>query len=82
MHSRSWTPSSVAALPRAAATKNLWARRATLLQRLLNFLDVPIPEIQIWEMLENEPRTLAVEVLARLIIQATWVQKPEGSSEN
>jgi hypothetical protein len=48
------------------------------LQRLLNFLDIPIPETQIWETLENEPKTLAIEVLVRLIVQATWAhQKPE-----
>jgi hypothetical protein len=48
------------------------------LQRLLNFLDIPIPETQIWETLENEPRTLAIEVLARLIVQAICdQQKPE-----
>jgi hypothetical protein len=41
------------------------------LQRLLNFLDDPIPETQIWETLENETTTLAIEVLARLIAQAT-----------
>jgi hypothetical protein len=42
-----------------------------LLQRLLNFLEVPIPETQIWETLEDELKTLAIEVLSRLIIQAT-----------
>jgi hypothetical protein len=69
--------SSIAALPRAATAKNLWARR-TILQRTLNFLDIPIPETQVWETLENEPKTAAIEVLARLIVQATRVnQKPE-----
>jgi hypothetical protein len=48
------------------------------LQRILNFLDIPIPETQVWETLENEPRTLAIEVLARLIVQATRAnRKPE-----
>jgi hypothetical protein len=41
------------------------------LQRILNFLDIPIPETQVWETLENEQRTVAIEVLARLIAQAT-----------
>jgi hypothetical protein len=40
------------------------------LQPLLNFLDIPIPETQIWESLENKPRMLTIEVLARLIVQA------------
>jgi hypothetical protein len=70
--------SSIAVLPHTAQTENRWTRRATLVQRLLNFLDIPIPETQIWETLENEPRTLAIEVLARLIVQATRAnQKPE-----
>jgi hypothetical protein len=41
------------------------------LQRILNFLDIPIPETQVWETMENEQRTVAIEVLARLIAQAT-----------
>jgi hypothetical protein len=41
------------------------------LQRILNFLDIPIPETQVWETLENEQRTVVIEVLARLIAQAT-----------
>jgi len=45
-------------------------RRTTILQRILNFLDIPIPETQVWETLENEQRTVAIEVLARLIAQA------------
>jgi hypothetical protein len=51
--------------------KNLFPRRTTILQRILNFLDIPIPETQVWETLENEQRTVAIEVLARLIAQAT-----------
>jgi hypothetical protein len=48
------------------------------LQRILNFLDIPVPETQVWETLENEPKTRAIEVLARLIVQATRAnQKPE-----
>jgi hypothetical protein len=38
---------------------------------MLNFLDIPIPEIQAWETLEEEQRILAIAVLARLIVQAT-----------
>jgi hypothetical protein len=78
MHARSSMLSSIAVLPHTAQTENRWTRRTTLLQRLLNFLDIPIPETQIWETLENEPRTLAIEVLARLIVQAICdQQKPE-----
>ena len=41
------------------------------MQRNLNFLDLSIPEAQAWETLENEQRAVAIEVLARLIAQAT-----------
>jgi len=40
-------------------------------QRNLNFVDLPIPEAQVWETLENEQQAVAIEVLARLIAQAT-----------
>jgi len=54
-----------------ARAKNLFPRRTTILQRILNFLDIPSPDTQVWETLENEQRTVAIEVLARLIAQAT-----------
>jgi hypothetical protein len=38
---------------------------------MLSFLDMPIPEIQVWETLQEEPRRLAIVVIARLIVQAT-----------
>jgi len=45
---------------------------------MLNFLDIPIPEIQVWETMEEEQRILALEVLARLIVQATCrTRRPE-----
>jgi hypothetical protein len=51
------------------------------MQRMLNFLDIPIPEIQVWETLQEEPRRLAVAVLARLIVQAT-LKNPGGEEED
>jgi hypothetical protein len=51
-------------------TRNLSVRRATILQRTLNFLDIPILETQVWETLENEQRKVVIEVLARLLAQA------------
>ena len=41
------------------------------MQRNLNFVHLPIPEAQVWETLENEQQAVAIEVLARLIAQAT-----------
>jgi hypothetical protein len=40
-------------------------------QRMLSFLDIPIPEIQVWETLQENLKRLAIVVLARLIVQAT-----------
>jgi hypothetical protein len=60
-----------------APAKNLFSRRTTILQRNLNFLDIPIPETQVWDTLENEQRTVAIEVLARLIVQATCPSQKE-----
>jgi hypothetical protein len=38
---------------------------------MLSFLDIPIPEIQVWETLQENLRRSAITVLARLIVQAT-----------
>ena len=51
------------------------------MQRMLNFLDIPIPEIQVWETLHEEPRSRAIAVLARLIVQASF-ENPELEEED
>ena len=45
---------------------------------MLNFLDLPIAQTQMWETLEEQQRTLTIEVLARLIAQATRIPEEEG----
>ena len=40
------------------------------MQRNLNLFDLLLKEIYVWETLGNEPRTLAIEILARLIARA------------
>ena len=50
------------------------------MQRMLNFLDIPIPEIQVWDTLQEETRSLAIAVLARLIVQTTF-KNPELEEE-
>jgi len=37
------------------------------LQQNLNLFDLVLKEIYVWETLENEHKTLAIEILARLI---------------
>jgi hypothetical protein len=44
---------------------------------MLNFLDLPIAETQMWETLEEQQRSLALEVLARLIARATRITEEE-----
>jgi len=36
----------------------------------LNFLDIPIPETCLWEELNDEHKQLAIEALARLMVNA------------
>ena len=55
---------------RVPTTKNLSVRRTTILQHTLNFFDIPIPESQVWEMLESQQTKLTIAVLARLISKA------------
>jgi hypothetical protein len=50
-------------------------------QRMLNFLDIPIPEIRVWETLQDESRSWAIAVLARLIVQTTF-KNPELEEED
>jgi hypothetical protein len=40
------------------------------LQRNLKLFDFLLKEIYVWEILENEPKALAIEILARLIARA------------
>ena len=40
------------------------------MQRNLNLFDLLLNEIHIWETLENEHQSLAIEILARLIANA------------
>jgi len=41
------------------------------LQRNLNLFDLLLNEIYVWETLEKEDKILAIEILARLITNAT-----------
>ena len=40
------------------------------MQRNLKLFDFLLKEIYVWEILENEPKALAIEILARLIARA------------
>jgi hypothetical protein len=36
----------------------------------LPFLDVPVPEANVWDALEDDERAVVIEVLARLFVKA------------
>ena len=40
------------------------------MQRNLTLFDLLLKEIYVWETLESEPKALAIEILARLIVRA------------
>jgi hypothetical protein len=61
---------SSAASPERVRRRIPQSRRRASLQRNLNLFDLLLKEIYVWETLENEPRTLAIEILARLIARA------------
>jgi len=37
----------------------------------LNFRDIPIPETHLWEQFDDERKQLVIEVLVRLLVNAT-----------
>jgi hypothetical protein len=37
----------------------------------LNFTDLPIPETYLWEQWDDEQKRIVIEILSRLLIQAT-----------
>lgn len=39
-------------------------------QLSLNFVDIPIPQAQLWESLSNEQKQFLIETLARLMVKA------------
>jgi hypothetical protein len=52
------------------------------LQRNLNLFDLLLKEIYVWETLANEPKALAIEILARLIARtAAENRTPEENHE-
>jgi hypothetical protein len=58
LHARAVVDSSIAAPQTKAAAKHLPTRRTPIVQRMLNFLDIPIPERQLWETPAEEPQDL------------------------
>jgi hypothetical protein len=51
------------------------------LQRSLHLFDLLLEEIYVWETLENRPRTLAIEALARLIARAAASHRTQEEND-
>ena len=41
----------------------------------LNFIDIPIPETHLWEQFDHAQKQLVIEILVRLLVQATRHQQ-------
>jgi predicted Fe-S protein YdhL (DUF1289 family) len=47
----------------------------------LNFLEIPVPETCLWEQFDDVQKRTVIETLARLLVQATRLQHPEGADD-
>src|SRR5438046_9736861 len=70
MHLRSWMHSMAASLKHKARRPIPLRKRRASLQKHPNLFDVLLNDIYVWETLENEHKTLAIDILARLLAQA------------
>jgi hypothetical protein len=43
----------------------------------LSFIDIPVPETRLWEQLDDEHKRIAIEILARLLVQSTRPQQED-----
>ena len=47
----------------------------------LNFTDIPISETCLWEQFDDAQKQLVIEILARLLVQATPHQHQEQTND-
>jgi len=47
----------------------------------LMFTDIPVPESCLWEQLSDEHKQVVIEILARLIVQGSANQPPQGADQ-
>ena len=47
----------------------------------LNFHNIPIPETHLWEQFDDEQRRVVLEILSRLIAQATRDNQQEKTND-
>jgi hypothetical protein len=70
MRAPSWMLSLAASLQRKTMRRIPRQQRRASLQQNLHLFDLLLKEIYVWETLENEPRALTIQILARLIARA------------
>jgi hypothetical protein len=47
----------------------------------LNFTDIPIPEMHLWEQFDDQQKRIVIETLARLLIKANRDQHQEQTND-
>lgn len=52
-----------------------------MLQLNLNFNDIPIPETHLWNQFDDDPKRVAIETLARLLLKATRDNNQEQAND-
>jgi hypothetical protein len=81
MHGLSSMLSSAAALPSSARTA-LPRRRAPLRETNRLLFDLLLDATYPWDTLRQKHKDLAIEILARLIVQAALASKEKGNSHD
>jgi hypothetical protein len=73
--------SSAVSLPSPATTEfQLQARRASVQEKNRSLFDLLLDETYPWETLNEEHKKLAMQILARLIVQAARGSEQKGES--
>lgn len=47
----------------------------------LNFIDIPVPETQLWEQFDVAQKRIVIETLVRLLVKATCHQHQERTND-
>jgi hypothetical protein len=47
----------------------------------LNFNEIPIPETHLWEQFDDPQKRAVLEILSRLLVQATKVTRQEQTND-
>src|SRR5260370_24897151 len=76
----SWMLFSTAYRPKRKRRSPALTRSAGV-QLNLSFLNLPVPESQIWEQLDDKQRTLVTSVITRIVIKAAMYDNTNTAAE-